>query len=445
MVRRVVTAIMFACVLSAVLVAASVSAAGPRPADRLMLRAPASVWITRAAERSITIRWTPASGAVQYDVLRDGRLIARVRGTTFTDRSLRQAQWQQYQIIARRGQATSGRSEAVSAVTLAANRCTSHVTSWGDDHAAGDAQHPWRTIARAVREWEPGAVICLRGAFVEDVTIRRGGNNAAPVVLRSAPGVRALIRGRLWIARGADRVVVSDLRLDGRANTGVGRGDLPSPTINANNAVFLRNDVYNARTRICFVLGSIRGYGRAASTVLAYNRIHDCGRRRADGSGNNHHHGIYIENALRARIVSNVIYQNADRGIQLYPNAQSTLITGNVIDGNGEGVIFSGAEGYSSSSNRVVNNVIAHSRTRYNIEYWWEPGTRVGRNNAAVRNCLGGARQGNLALPQIGYTARANREARVAFRNRARGDFRLVSRSPCAAWMRSRVLPLLPM
>lgn len=436
-------AIGVAMLLLMMMLAAAPSSA--RPISRITLRAPATVWVARAGERSVTIGWRRAANATQYDVLRNGRLVVRVRTTSFTDRTLRQAQWQQYQVVARRGRVVSGRSEAVSAVTLAPSRCTHYVSSSGNDRNAGTAQRPWRTVGHLVANWRPGWVGCLRGAFVEDVSIHRGGTAASPVVLRSVPGTRALLRGRLWIVRGANHVVVSDLRLDGRANTGIGRGDLPSPTINANSAVFLRNDVYNRRTRICFVLGSIRGYGRTVSTVLAYNRIHDCGRRRRDGSGNNHHHGVYLENALRTRIVSNVIYQNADRGIQLYPNAQSTLITGNVIDGNGEGVIFSGAEGYSSSSNRVTRNVISNSRTRYNIEYWWEKGTRVGRNNTAIHNCLGGAREGNLALPLIGYTARANVAARVSYRNRGRSDFRLKYGSSCADWMRSRVLPLTPM
>ena len=41
-------------------------------------------------------------------------------------------------------------------------------------------------------------------------------------------------------------------------------------------------------------------------------------------------------------IRDNWIYDNADRGVQLYPDADGTVVTGNVIDGNGEGVIFGG-------------------------------------------------------------------------------------------------------
>ena len=36
-------------------------------------------------------------------------------------------------------------------------------------------------------------------------------------------------------------------------------------------------------------------------------------------------------------IRDNVIYGNADRGVQLYPDADDSVVTGNIIDGNGRG------------------------------------------------------------------------------------------------------------
>ncbi len=48
----------------------------------------------------------------------------------------------------------------------------------------------------------------------------------------------------------------------------------------------------------------------------------------------------------------NLIYANADRGIQLYPNAEYTTIDHNIIDDNGEGILFAGDDGTASSYNR---------------------------------------------------------------------------------------------
>ena len=57
----------------------------------------------------------------------------------------------------------------------------------------------------------------------------------------------------------ADHVVVAHLRLDGRAIKDTTRNSLPSPTVNAAGTMLLDNDIPTVRTRVCVVLGSIRG------------------------------------------------------------------------------------------------------------------------------------------------------------------------------------------
>ena len=63
-------------------------------------------------------------------------------------------------------------------------------------------------------------------------------------------------------------------------------------------------------------------------------------------------HGIYLNQTRGVRITNNYIYDNADYGVHLYPNAQGTYVANNVIDGNGRGVTFSG-EG-STASGRLA-------------------------------------------------------------------------------------------
>ena len=189
------------------------------------------------------------------------------------------------------------------------------------------------------------------------------------ITLTSAPGEQAQISARLWIARGADGVTISELQLDG-ANS----RDLPSPTVNADGAVFRHDDVTNGHTSICFALGS-PVWGRAGNTLIEENRIHGCGQVPST----NQEHGIYLSAADDTVIRGNWIYDNADRGIQMYPDAQRTVITGNVIYGNGEGLIFSGDEGVASSGARVSGNVIADSRIRRNVESYYS-GRRADRS-----------------------------------------------------------------
>jgi hypothetical protein len=426
--------------LLVVTTAASMAAAPVAHASTQRPPMPRHAWLQSVTTNAAVVRWTAVPGASSYQVRIAGTPVATVTETSVRLTGLRPATFSNVQVVTQRAELSSVPSDPVPVVTRASAACTHHVSSArGSDAGAGTLADPWRSIGRLIGAWQPGWVGCIEGSFVEDVSIFRGGTGALPVTLRSRPGTRATIRGRVWVARGADHVVVSTLRLDGRAVNDTARNSLPSPTVNARGTMLLDNDITNARTRVCVVLGSIRGYGQAILPTLAYNRIHDCGRR-----GANTHHGIYMESTRHARIAYNAIFDNADRGIQLYPDAQRSMIIGNVIDGNGTGIIFSGAEGFASSGNLVLRNVIAGSQLRSNLEHWWEQPARPGVGNIAARNCLGGARQGNVATPVHGYAVRGNSTGTLRFSDRALRDLRPLATSGCRAWMLSRALPLAP-
>jgi nitrous oxidase accessory protein NosD len=275
---------------------------------------------------------------------------------------------------------------------------------------------PRGSVAKLANSLRPGQTGCLRaGVYRHNVKVKKGGRPGAPITIRSFPGERATVRGRLYVTNSANNVVVRRLFLDGR-----NRARLPSPTVNGNNVVFRDNDVTTRHTTICFLLGSDE-YGRARRTVIERNRIHDCGELPPT----NHHHGIYVEASDGARITDNWIYDNADRGLQLFPDAQHTYVARNVIDGNGEGVVFS----RKSANNVVENNVISNPVVRYNIEDF-ELG---GAGNVARRNCLWSARHaGNAAIsPQIEVQVSENLVTEPAYANRDAKDFRLGPESPC--------------
>jgi parallel beta-helix repeat protein len=277
-------------------------------------------------------------------------------------------------------------------------------------------------VQRLVDSLGRGQTGCLHGGlYTGAVKIERPG-----ITLTRFGDEKATVKGRFWIARGADDVTVERLYLDG-SNSGV----LPSPTVNANGATFRRNDVTNNHHSICFALGHPE-WGRANGTLIELNRIHDCGRLPAT----NHDHGIYVTGASNTVIRGNWIYDNADRGIQLYPDAQRTTITGNVIDGNGQGIIFSGEGGVASSDNLVEGNVIANSRLRNNVESWYPPGNPVGRNNVVRNNCIrGGAYdEGNGGIgAQRGFKVSGTLRAGPAYVSRRSDDLRVQADSACRA------------
>src|SRR5438093_12969345 len=186
--------------------------------------------------------------------------------------------------------------------------------------------------------------------------MQRGGTRGKPIVLTSATSREARVQGAFWVD--ANDVVVTRLRLDGSTTSGA-----PSPQINGDRVAFRNNDVSNGHTAICFIVGGdFAKYGLAYATVIAGSRIHDCGRLPRTG----HDHGIYLEGSRGARVVGNVIYGNADWGIQLYPEADHSYVAHNVIDGNGGGVIVAGEsaggeydQDHASDHNRLEPNVVA--------------------------------------------------------------------------------------
>lgn len=308
----------------------------------------------------------------------------------------------------------------------------------GSDGNAGTAGDPFRTVGRLARSLSPGQTGCLRGGvFREHVTVREGGRSGAPITLTAHPGSRPKLEGRLIIERRAQFVTVSGLVLDGTSSPACASGTscavYPSPTVYGDHAVLRGNDITNRRG-ICVILG--RSGDPMTGAVIQGNRIHHCGRRPRT----NRDHGIYAENARSGRIVGNMIYDNADRGVQLYPSAQNMRIAGNVIDGNGQGVIFSGEGGSTSNGNVVEGNVIANARASHNVESYYPSGTPVGRGNVVRGNCLfGGIRNrenGGVQAPQRGFVATGNRVSDPAYVNRGAGDFRLGDGSPCQGVLR---------
>jgi parallel beta-helix repeat protein len=279
--------------------------------------------------------------------------------------------------------------------------CDRVASTHGSDRAPGTARRPVRGVDRLIHLLKPGQTGCLRsGNYARDDQIRL---STRRITLTSYPGDRATIQGRVWLDRRADGAVVSRLDLDGRNSRG-----LPSPTINADRALLRGDDITNEHTGICVSVGNLGRYGRARGARIIGNSIHDCGRLPAT----NFDHGIYVAAADGTVIRDNRIYDNADRGIQLFPDAQGTRVTGNLIYANGEGVIFGGDESHASSGNLVARNVITNSRVRDNVESHWEG--RPGTGNVLRDNCIGGGAydDGDMGIqhPAIGFSRLRNRE-----------------------------------
>jgi len=303
-------------------------------------------------------------------------------------------------------------------------------------HVAG----PGSGLQRFVARLRPGDTGCLKPGDYEirRLIISSRGTAGAPIVLRSQdPSDPATLHGVVWLSGSGAYWTIEDLRIDGR-----NQWNLPSPIVNGSHSVWRQLDVSNPGSGdgtqpygggICFNLGQTDHYGPARDTTIEQSRIHDC------GLSTNHNHGIYaVATTGRTIIRDNWIYRNGDRGVQLYPAAEHVLITRNVIDGNGSGVIFSGDGPLTSRDNVVTRNIISNSRKRWNVESWYPTGTPVGTGNVVEENCLWPSvaasyyhARGGIA-PQYGFkVGRGNVVQRPLYAAASQGNFALLAGSGC--------------
>jgi parallel beta-helix repeat protein len=309
------------------------------------------------------------------------------------------------------------------ATASGATSCNLVAATTGSDANPGTVAQPLQSAGAMASRLAPGQTGCFRaGTYVSSSGVRL----ATPgIVIASFPGERATLQGRLRIEATARGAVVEDLILDGR-----NAGDELSPLIYASDVVLRGNEITNYNTAICVHLDHYPGAPVPTNVVIEGNRIHHCGELPAT----NFDHGIYVGKAVGTVIRGNWIYDNADRGIQLYSQAHGTLVTGNVIDGNGQGVIFGGEQENPSSGNIVERNVISNSTLRDNVEASW--GGSPGTGNIVRTNCIGGGVRdegdgGILAAADPGFVATDNVIAQPQFANRAANDLRVVPGSAC--------------
>ena len=313
---------------------------------------------------------------------------------------------------------------------------------------------PGGGLQRFVARLRPGDVGCLTAGYydIHRLILGSRGSAEAPIVLRSLdPNHPATLHGVVWLSSSGRYWIVEDLRIDGR-----NRWNLPSPIVNGSHSIWRRLDVSNRGSGdgtqpygggICFNLGQTDRYGPASDTTIEESRIHDC------GVSTNHNHGIYVvETTGTTTIRDNWIFRNGDRGVQLYPAAEHVVVSRNVIDSNGSGVIFSGDGGLTSRHDVVMHNIISNSRNRWNVESWYPSGTPIGTGNMVAQNCTWASSpnryyhtHGGIASPYGFKVGAGNVVQRPLFVNTSSGDFRLLPRSGCQGFGPALDPPLWPL
>lgn len=327
----------------------------------------------------------------------------------------------------------------------------------GDDGGDGSRGDPFRSIEQLVKRTPADGVACLRAGTYEIASSTLA--IAKPLTLMSYPGITARepgipagseaveVDGRLAVNPGAEGTTIEGLALVGNASTAT------TPAVFASHTTLRGNDITNEdSSSICVV---VNHYGNEeesapAAVTIKNNKIHDCGIPTSVDSGDaQFDQAVYIADGRRTKIAGNWIYDNTARGIQLYPNARRSVVVRNVIDGNGEGVLFGGDGETASSGNLVKGNVISNSNVRWNIESHWTGGDDglIGSGNIAVDNCVypsnstdgadyynsnGGIdAENHPGHVTAGYSVSETRVGDPGFVDRDANDYSLAAGSPC--------------
>ena len=311
--------------------------------------------------------------------------------------------------------------------------CALFASPSGSDSHLGTISSPFRTPQKLVNSLQPGQTGCLMGGTYSlaggtsgsQLKFNHGGSSGAPVTLESYPGQMATLTGApVYVPYGSNYVDITDLSIDTYAVNQVG-----VQIMGAYDQVTSDN-ITNQNTRYsCVILGSNTGYGQAAYPLVANNVIHQCGYYPSDPFED---HGIYDDSSVGAVITNNIFWgMPYGWGVQLYSNAQGTQVTHNVIDDNGNGIVFGGDTGWASSNNTVAENIISNSSNEYNIQSWW--GGAVGTGNLAENNCVYNGKRGNIQSPATGFTASNNLTANPEYTNPGSHVYTLQPGSPCLA------------
>jgi hypothetical protein len=290
------------------------------------------------------------------------------------------------------------------------------------------------SVQKAIDTLASGGTLCLdAGTYTGNLTFDADGNKT----LRSTPGQRATVKGRITVKDNSDGVTIADLDINGIGSTNAAvlvQGD----QLTIDNVDMTNTNKGTAINGICVLAGP--GFestpaNTAEDLTVTRSRIHNCG-------DDNHEHALYLESTRNAHVSDSYLYDNPGMGLDFYPDAQGTLAEFNTIDGNSikckENVGFSGEKsggeyktGHGSSNNVVTSSNITFAVCRYNVDSYYPKGSIKPVGNVVKDSCVFSAPFGNFGGTSAYSTSNIITQD-PQYVNRAAKNFTLSAGSPCA-------------
>jgi hypothetical protein len=332
--------------------------------------------------------------------------------------------------------------------------CNLYASVTGSNSNPGSAAAPLRTISALLSHLHAGQTGCLASGqtFDEGASIHGSeahGSEGAPITVTSTDtSAPALINGRVVTETGADWLTFTHLDFS------YSEHGYPSITVGSAHTTWTYDDI-TAPTTICFNLIN-SSWGTALDTLIEHDRIHGCGSQETFLCNQNvplcetppndgfYIHAVYIGGGRNTTVRNDYLYDNADRAVQMRSGAEGVVVEHNIMDGNGEGVIF----GDGTTGATVQWNIITNSHSRCGelagcYDYGASEYNAAGSNLLARNDVYGN--QCALTLPtcwpnignieKMGHvTVERNVEVPPLYANAAAGDYSLQSGSPALGY-----------
>jgi arylsulfatase A-like enzyme len=316
--------------------------------------------------------------------------------------------------------------------------CDLVASTAGSDSAPGTLDQPFRTVQKLVDSLPAGDTGCLRGTaaaspFAENVTVANKNSTGAitesdRITVRSYPGEVAKLRGRLVVSDSANRITFSGLVLDGRDAVNAAN-HLASPQIDGDD-VYLLDDNVSAAGGPCVTLGS--GTAAMAFRPLVQRvRVHNC----TEGVRGQYSRGLQLRESL--------VYDNTSAGLRLDPDADSSFVRKNILDGNQSNILLGGDSVNYSSSNIITHNIVSNPAAGgWNIRSTWsalnKPPYQL--NNIRYTCAFADGRAfGAIDSSSQGFNLRyliyPPAPGGPMYQDRAAKNFHITSQSPCFTYM----------
>lgn len=334
--------------------------------------------------------------------------------------------------------------------------CDLYAAPGGNDTNEGTSDAPLKNPIGLLEKLAPGDTGCLEDGGVFEIECGAAQTDAAgepqrPKTLRpETPGATSEIRAECGFAftEPSHDLVLRDLVL---RKSGLSGGSLLQ--VNGDRITLDSLDLSDPGNICVDIGGDPRAGGGATDpsndVVIRNSRVHHCGSTYGAPRilGDSGVHGIYAEFTRRLLIEDNLIYANHNRGIQLYPDADDTIIRRNVLHGNGANLNLGseGDEAIYSTGTLAENNILTDSvlsglepggflrDTSEVLGNFPPPGSGVPDfNNRVERNCIVNATHPTELYEGYGFTSADNVENRdPGYANPDVGIFGLNAGSPC--------------